>query len=235
MIKVIPAILPSSYKELEDTLERFRGVVTSVQIDVVDGHFAPNKTWPYTKEGEIEFEKIVNQENGMPFWQEFDFEFDCMVSDALREVPRFLQAGATRLVVHTKSTGAREAMALIQHLRGDGRGFISLGVGLAAHDSPDALRPFDGLYDFVQVMGIEKVGFQSQPFDTRALALILQLRAAHPELQISIDGGVRMENIQALVEAGATRLVVGSLILSQSDVKQAIHEIIAAANHTRAG
>ncbi|MBC7836757.1 hypothetical protein H7X87_03195 [Acetobacteraceae bacterium] len=235
MIKVIPAILPSSYKELEETLARLQGIVSTVQIDVVDGVFAPNRTWPYGKNDTEGFEKLVREDNGMPLWQDFDFEFDLMVTDAAREAPRFLQAGASRLVVHAKSQHAKEALLNLQNVRGEGPGLISLGVALRCDDSPNALWEFEGLYDFVQVMGVEKIGFQGQQFDPRVLELISQLRAAYPTLSLTIDGGVRFENIQKLVDAGINRLIAGSLILSQPDVKVAIREIIATANHTKAG
>lgn len=236
MIKIIPAILPSSLQELTQTLERFRGVVSTIQIDVVDGIFAPHKTWPYTKGGRKEFEKIAAEQHGMPFWKEFDFELDLMVKDSKEEITKWFQAGASRLIVHAKSKNAKEALESMQNARGEGRTFISLGVALPSHGTLADLSEFAGLYDFVQVMGIDHEGFQGEPPDPhdRASFLIKELRAAHPELSISVDGGVRMENIAALVRAGADRLVVGSLLLKSDDLRATLREVIDTANHQTA-
>jgi ribulose-phosphate 3-epimerase len=231
MIEIIPAVLPKSFSELQTTLERLRGTVTTVQVDVVDGIFAPNITWPYGKGGQEEFKKILAQEEGLPFWEEFDFEFDLMVKDARAEIQKWVDAGAARIVVHAKSGNARDALASLQQLRGEGAGYVSLGVALAA-DGSDPYEPFAELCDFVQVMGIQKVGFQGEAFDEKALEVIKKLRAAYPGLTISVDGGIRRENIAAIVSAGANHLVAGSLILSQTDISGAIREILKEANHT---
>ena len=66
-------------------------------------------------------------------------------------------------------------------------------------------------------MGIEKVGFQGQPFDPHAITLVQQVREKYPKLPIQVDGGVSEETIPELVVAGVTRLVVGSKIWQSND------------------
>ena len=232
MIQVVPAILVQTLAEIETALAKFNGVTSSVQIDVVDGVFAPNKTWPFAQGGQEELDKMLHNGRGSPLWKDFDVEIDLMVQDVVKEAERWVQAGASRIVVHIKSSGAREALLSYQHMRGEGGGRVLLGIALQAHDSPDALLPFEGIYDFVQVMGIDHEGFQGEPPDPhhKATELIKKIHADFPSLPLSVDGGIRMENILKFVEAGANRLVVGSLILSREDVKQALREIIEEAN-----
>ena len=89
MTEIIPAILVREFHELKSTLSRLVGVAETVQIDFCDGVYVPSKTWPYTQgiteEGEPvdnDFQKIINEEEGMPFWNDFEFEFHLMVKDA---------------------------------------------------------------------------------------------------------------------------------------------------------
>ncbi len=66
-------------------------------------------------------------------------------------------------------------------------------------------------------MGIEKVGFQGEPFDKHAIYLVERMRRRYPELIIQVDGGVSLENANALAKAGASRLIVGSAIFGEDD------------------
>jgi len=222
MIEILPAILPESFEDLVGHLLRVRGAARLIQIDVIDGAFAPHRTWPYADS--VSFENITSQEEGMPFWEEFDFEFDVMALHPERDVENLILAGATRIVLHAKSPGILPALELLQKSRGGELG-IKVGIALELSDEVSALEAFDGLYDYVQVMGIAKVGFQGEAFDERALPLVRALCAAHPSLAIQVDGGVRHANARALVAAGATSLVVGSAVFATEDPEEALETL----------
>ena len=209
MIEIIPAILEHSVADVHAQLERLQGVSPVVQIDLVGKNF-------------------LSGEDAMPLWDEFDFEFDLMLPHPDAEIEHCVALGSSRIVVHAHDSGAHEALLAIQHLRG-GTYATEAGIALAAGDTPDALQSFLGLYDYVQVMGIAREGSQGQPFDERALALIQNLRDAHPARIIQVDGGVDRTNVAALVEAGASRLVVGHAIRNAINPKaelQALRELV---------
>ena len=86
MIEIIPAILPKNYEDLKNKIALVRGIVPVVQIDICDGIFVPSKTWPFSTGGaeDYNFHRILNEEEGMPFWEDIDFEFDLMVVDAVK-------------------------------------------------------------------------------------------------------------------------------------------------------
>lgn len=222
MVEIIPAILPKSYAELEEKLASIQDAAPTVQIDAVDGIFAPNKTWPYAG-GEM-FSAIVAQEEGLPFWEEFDFQFDCMTAHALRDAGDFISAGASSIVIHGAGKDALETLEKLQDDRAGEFG-VMLGVALLPGDDAATFAQYKELVDFVQVMGIAKVGFQGSEFDARSLDLIAALRRDNPELTIQIDGGVRLENARSIAEAGANRLVVGSAIFSHPEPREAIEAL----------
>jgi ribulose-phosphate 3-epimerase len=229
-IEIVPAVLPHSFKDLGEHVQHFKGAaITCVQIDIVDGHFAHSRTWPYRDEGT--FQKIVQEEHGLPLWDEFDFEFDLMVQDPVERMMDFVRAGASRVVVHAKSEDAVHAIQKLVDLREETGAFsVKAGVAIECDAQPDALLPFEAQFDYVQVMGIAKVGYQGEPFDKRALYLVERLRARYPDLPLQVDGGVTLENAHQLAKAGATRLVVGSAIFKADDPLAAIVALKTEAN-----
>jgi pentose-5-phosphate-3-epimerase len=99
-------------------------------------------------------------------------------------------------------------------------------VALNAHADIGELERFDGLYDFVQVMGIDRIGRQGEPPDRhhKEIALIKALRERYPVLVIQVDGGVA-PHPRELLEAGANRLIVGSAIVRARDPKAALEKL----------
>jgi len=227
MTEIVPAIMPVSFTDLREKLAVVKDLVTSVQIDVMDGKFVPERNWPMNESPNGPFAQILREEDGLPFWNEIDFEADLMVSDPASAIDAWAVAGAKRVIVHVESTS--DFGALLRSLRerfpkdvvGDSI-TIEIGAALNTTTSNDAVYPFLDELDFVQFMGIEKIGYQGQPFDERVLGKIGELRAMRPEYIISVDGAVNLETAPRLVAAGANRLAVGSFLLRSSNVAETI-------------
>lgn len=218
-VEIIPALMVRDYEDLEEKVETFVGLVRYVQLDVMDGKFVPNRSWPHTP-GDVHFKKIEKEEEGLPCWNAIDFEVDLMVADPEQWVPRWVVAGARRIIVHVESMTdfekIREAVPL---------DVIELGLAINTATPLSALEPYLDRIEFIQCMGIAKIGFQGQSFDERVLDHVRKIRARLPKMPISVDGAVNFETAQALVEAGATRLVSGSAILESEDIVCAIRNL----------
>ena len=229
-IEIIPAVLPQSFKELEEHLLPLQDIIKQAQVDVVDGHYAKGKTWPYRDKAS--FDKIVQAEKGLPFWDKIDFQFDLMINNPHLVLKEYISAGASQLIFHAAAAGAQEALQMIVDMRTDEIGNFSVraGIAIGPQDQPDALLPFESQFDFVQVMDIGRIGRQGEPFDKRALYLVERIRSRYPLLPIQVDGGVTKENARELVAAGANRLVVGSAIFKSDDPVGAYNELVALAN-----
>ncbi len=229
-IEIIPAVLPQSFKDLKERLLPLKDVIRQAQVDVVDGHYARGKTWPYRDSST--FKKIVQAERGLPFWDKIDFQFDLMIQNPHLVLKEYTQAGASQLIFHAKAMGAEEALQMIVDMRTDEIGNFSVraGIAISPQDQPDVLEPFESQFDFVQVMGIGRIGRQGEPFDRRAVYLVERLRTRYPHLPIQVDGGVTKENARELVAVGANRLVVGSAIFGSEDPVGAYNELVALVN-----
>ena len=228
-VEVVPAVLPGNFDDLKEHLERVR-FARKVQVDIVDGHFARGTTWPY--KDHASFDKIVSQEHGLPLWDEFDFEFDLMIQKPLERIMDFVNAGASRIVIHAHAEGAQGALRKLAEIKADDYGEFSIktGVALMPGDQPEVLNDFEVSFDFAQVMGIARVGRQGEPPDQRALYLVERLRDRYPLLFIQVDGAVSLENARALARAGANKLVVGSAIFKADDPRAAYDALVAEAN-----
>ena len=101
---------------------------------------------------------------------------------------------------------------------------IEMGVAINTTTDPGVLIPFYPHIKFVQCMGIGAIGKQRQKFDERALDVIKKVRALHSTIPISVDGSVNKQTAHALVEAGATRLVIGSALFDQLDIQTTVDE-----------
>ncbi len=231
MIEIIPAILPRSYAELEEKLEIAAPHTHAIQIDVCDGGFVPSRTWPYLKgvESDLIFDEIVSQEKAFPHWEDVDFEFDLMVRNVYEKIPDFISAGASRIVVHLESVDQAELDLIIRdygkHSEELGPFDVELGIALMPHASPDDIKHILPNIHFVQVMGIDKIGFQGQTMTQKAIDLVSALRAAYPDLEISVDGGVNLETAPKLADAGVNRLVVGSALFEADDFLGTLEEL----------
>ena len=220
---IVPAILPTSRADLEGKLARFATVpeITDVQIDVVDGHFASPASWPYT--ALEEFEGMVGRKEHLPYVQRFHYDIDLMVSNPERAIAAWIPMGAARLTVHLESvTSPGHIISLMRHTYGHDVDFVpnllSFGLAIGIETDLALLEPYVPCVDYLQFMGITHIGKQGQPFDARVIEKIKKFHATHPQLAIQVDGGVSLVSARKLLAAGASRLVVGSALLSAPDL-----------------
>ena len=236
MTQVLPAIIPESYEDLTCKMSAVKGIVNLVQVDVCDGEFVPSESWPYINDEENHFEKITEEDEGFPFWQDMDFEADLMIKITQEICEGWIRAGAKALVLHLES--AKNILDIIKELRktygysGDSVADIEIGIAINVNTSDEALDEFlkpnttgRTLADFVQFMGIDKIGYQGQKFDEKDFKKISDLRKKYPDVIISVDGGVNFDNYKDLVKAGANKLISGSAIYESENIKEAVEKM----------
>lgn len=204
MSRIVPAIIPTSRHMLDVALASVRSFADFVQVDIVDGICAPSTSWPYSVDKSLE--SILTPLH----FDAIHVELDLMIEAPEMTLPLWQQTGATHIVVHTESV--RNFDTLFEHHKNN-----LYMLGLAFNNDSDIsllddIHPHD--YDFVQVMGIEHIGTQGQPFDERVVERIRELRSKYPHLHISVDGSVNETTLPTLVKNGASRFIVGSAILA---------------------
>ncbi|KKP85796.1 hypothetical protein A3B84_00990 [Candidatus Nomurabacteria bacterium RIFCSPHIGHO2_02_FULL_35_13] len=235
MTEIIPAILPKNYEDLKNKIALVRGIVPVVQIDICDGIFIKNITWPFLSAGKSSdvngadlddhFRRILNEEEGMPFWEDIDFELDLMVLDAMENFDIYTKLGARRIIFHIEAVGdLKEFKNFLEGIDIYIREAMEIGIAINIKTPLEQIFPLVDNIDFVQCMGMDKVGFQGQEFDEKVLENIKTLKEKFPNLTISVDGGVDFETASLLTNAGAGRLAVGSAIFNTDDIISTIEE-----------
>lgn len=211
---VVPAVLPSSKKDFEEKLSLFAQMnVERIQIDVVDGIFASPASWPYSVPQELQ--SMVEHGEMLPHLDRITYEIDLMCFDAERAAEAWLALGAMRLTFHVE-TDTNPKRMLVSARRRFGH-IVSFGLALNIDTDSSLVEKCLGDIEYVQFMGITKIGRQGQLFDDRVLDKIRAFHKKYPEVPIQIDGGVSLENARELIHAGATTLIVGSKILRAKD------------------
>jgi pentose-5-phosphate-3-epimerase len=221
MIEVIASVLPfRTYEELKNKIGLLRGVVPAIQIDLCDGIFVPSQTWPFTNGGfeDYDFQRIMKEEIGLPSWDEFDFELDLMVSDAVQNFDIYMKLGAKRMIFHLEAMENLEDFK--QFLEGIDfyiKDSVEFGIAFKPSMPLENVYPFISIVDFVQCMGNDKIGFGGVTLDEKVYDRIKILRGKYPDLPIEVDIGITEETAPLLVEAGATKLITGSLLFKSYD------------------
>lgn len=224
MIEVIPAVLVKNFNELKERLALYKDLVKIVQIDVCDGRFVNTISWPMNQDDAESLSAIIDEEEGMPYWTELDYEFDLMIKNAHEQFDTFVQLGAKRIVFHLEAEEEKEFHDFLESIDPYIRDNIEIGLAINTTTSIDKLDQYINYIDFIQCMGIEHIGIQGQPFDERVLDQISSIKKKYPEVVISIDGSVNEETAEELVHNGAKRLVIGSALLRTYDIKNKIIE-----------
>lgn len=212
-MQVIPAILPHSFEEITEKLDRTVGITDLVQIDLCDGIFGREKTWlPVGRE--------VLPSN-------FSYEFDVMLTDWKTYIPKCIDFGSKRIVVHVDDFEDGDMAALVAMIAPSE---IALGISVSNDETveyhADMIRQARDLYPhvYVQVMGIEIVGEQGQLFDESCVERIIALKKLFGDIDIQVDGAMKPDTAARVFKAGADTAVVGSYMYLHEDVENAYNE-----------
>jgi|SRR3989344_6387976 len=217
MVEIIPAILEKNYEDIVKKVQIISEASPWVQVDVADGIFAPNKTWPFIKTNDPDLEALIHEQKSLPEWESVSYEFDLMVSNPRAVADTFVTAGASRIAVHYgafESDHEREVFLKDFKKKYNLPEPLSVKLGLAINiDKPvNLIVRYIVLLDFVQLMGIDHIGGQGEKFNEKTYERVAELRKLAPDLTISVDGGVKKEHLAGLVEAGVNRIIAGSAI-----------------------
>lgn len=211
MIPIVPAVIPKSLSELEIALPQL-AFSAEIHIDVVDGKFVPSTSWPYMPKGHPS--DIKNQTD------RFTLEVDLMVNEPLLSAEDWIEAGADMLVFHAESISLSDFSHFVESAP------ASIGIS-ALNDTPlDIFLPYLEVADYVQLMGIAKIGAQGQSFDQRVFDRIRIIKQKFPQKPITIDGSVNKDTIKDLSIAGANRFIVGSAIVLAEKPHEAYLELM---------
>lgn len=215
--RLSPSILAADFGALkEDMLLAEEAGAESFHFDIMDGHFVPNISYGADLVSSL-------RKDSQAF-----FDVHLMVDNPDFYFPIFKKAGADRISFHVEATAhVDRALQAIKEL--------GMEAGLVLNPATPLfyLEEILPSCSYVLLMSVNP-GFGGQKFIPYTLDKVERLRKMAEErgvdLEIGIDGGVSVSNIQEIVEKGANFIVAGSSVFSKKDeIKervQAFHRFI---------
>ena len=155
----------------------------------------------------------------MPFWEDIDFELDLMVMDAIENFDIYTKLSPKRIIFHLEAFENEDILnEFLEGIDPYIKDMIEFGVAKKPNTSMEKLEKIIPNVSFVQLMGIENIGYQGEELQESILEDIKFLKNKYEGLRISVDGGVNEHNGVALKEVGVDTLVSGSAIYHSDDV-----------------
>ncbi len=202
-MQVIPSILVKSYEELEQLVRRYEPHVQRVQMDIIDGEFAPEAT-------------IVGYDELPRIGTQLAFDIHLMVKRPEEVLERWYATKADRIILHAESEG--DLAHLLVDIKEHGK---RAALALNPETPLSRIGSLIPHCDFVQFMTVHP-GSYGAGFLSEVIPKIIEFHAVHPQVTIAVDGGIVPETAQQVLTAGASLLVVGSYLKNASDIAQAL-------------
>lgn len=204
-VKIAPSLLSADFSRLGADIEMVeKGGAEVIHYDVMDGHFVPNLTI-----GPLVL-KDIRKCTQLPI------DVHLMIENPDQYIPDFAEAGADWISVHVETCPhLHRTIQLIKEL---GK---KAGVVLNPHTPLSAIDEILPDVDFVLIMSVNP-GFGGQKLIPSCIDKIIKLKALLKErnlehIFIEIDGGVKLDNLKSVIDAGTAVVVSGSGIFNTED------------------
>ncbi|WP_293741924.1 ribulose-phosphate 3-epimerase [uncultured Pedobacter sp.] len=209
---IAPSILSADFGNLQRDIEMInQSDADWFHVDVMDGVFVPNISFGFPVMAAVKKHAIK------------PLDVHLMIVEPDKYIEEFAKAGADRITVHYEA--CTHLHRTIQLIRSSG---CKAGLALNPHTPVTLLQDVIGDLDLVLIMSVNP-GFGGQAFIHNTYKKIKDLKTliqgVNENLIIEVDGGVGLQNIAALVSAGANAFVAGNAIFATDDPTETIAEM----------
>ena len=220
VIRIAPSILSADFGILAEEIARVEAAgADQLHIDVMDGRFVPNISMGFP------ILDAIRKRTRLPL------DLHLMIVEPEKYLAEFAARGADMLTVHVEACPhLQRTLVSIRELAARRGAPVKAGAALNPATHPSSLDYVLDDLDLVLVMSVNP-GFGGQKLIPTVYPKIRQIRAqlAQRAVDVSIDGGVKVEHARPLAEHGASILVAGSAVFEAKDPAAVIKQMRAAA------
>ena len=201
-----PSILSADFTILGEQLKTIDEAGSEyIHIDVMDGIFVPSISYgmPVIKSIRKATKKV--------------FDVHLMITEPERYIDEFVESGADIITFHVEATKDSGKVIDMIHEKG-----LKAGISVKPNTPLETIEPFLEKIDMLLIMSVEP-GFGGQAYiegSTEKIRAAREMMKAHGlETDIQVDGGINLQNLQEVLEAGANIIVAGSSVF-KGDVRE---------------
>jgi len=212
MKKICPSILSADFSKLSsEIIEIENAGADIIHCDIMDGHFVPNITFG---------PGIIAKVNEIT---ELPLDVHLMIENADKYIDAFRSSGADMISVHYENNN--HLNRLVEKIKSLG---AMAGIVINPATNINVLEDIIEFADFILVMSVNP-GFGGQKFITNSVGKIKKLKELtekkNKNCLIEIDGGISLDNIKAVSDAGADMFVCGASVFKAKDRISVIKEM----------
>ena len=218
-IKIAPSILSADLLKLKEQIKIVeQNGADLIHVDIMDGHFVPNITF-----GPV-IVKTLKRITKLPL------DVHLMISNPDNYAPHFIDAGGDYITIHQESS--KDLKKSIQYVKD-----LKAKVGVSVNPSTEisTILPVLSELDLVLLMTVNP-GFGAQKFINSVTEKVKKISDIKEKngysFLIEVDGGINLNTVPTVVEAGAEVLVAGNAIFGQNDIANACRELKKVAEET---
>ncbi|MDE6182411.1 MAG: ribulose-phosphate 3-epimerase [Eubacteriales bacterium] len=209
MIKLSPSILSADFMKLGEEIKILENEkVPYLHLDVMDGNFVPNISVGMT------VIKSIRKSTNLVIDAHF------MIDKPERYIDEFINLGCDIINFHFEATEKHNE--IIDKIKSSGK---KVGMTIKPKTDYKEILPYLNKLDLVLIMSVEP-GFGGQKFMENSIEKIKGIREYvdknNLNCEIEIDGGIKLDNVEKVIEAGADVIVVGSDIFEKEDKAEII-------------
>jgi ribulose-phosphate 3-epimerase len=209
---IAPSVLAADFSQLQRDFEMVnQSQADWFHIDVMDGRFVPNITFGMFIVAAMK--KMASK----------PLDVHLMIVEPEKYIEEFRAAGADNITVHYEA--CPHLHRTLQQIKATG---AKAGVALNPHTPISLLEDLIEDIDLVCLMSVNP-GFGGQKFIYQTIPKIKKLKAMIEERNtntlIEIDGGIGLQNAEAILQAGADVLVAGNSVFGADNPKDAIKRL----------
>ena len=213
MKRLAPSILSADFSRLgEQTASIERAGAHLIHVDVMDGHFVPNISF-----GSAVMKSLLGK-------TELPFDVHLMIENPDKYAGDFVTPNTEFITVHQEA--CTHLHRSIQNIKSRG---VKAGVALNPATHIGTLDYVIDDVDMILVMSVNP-GFGGQKFIPKTLEKVRELAEIRAEegldFEIEIDGGITLDNVKEVTDAGVSVVVAGSSVFGASDIEARVREFV---------